>query len=240
MEGPTSLHLSTDHVLDEDFEARVDWLEWRDNLMQTDVFGSNTSKNVEGIAQSLEPIFEIERSARRTIILTIDTSLSMTGEKLALTAVSLAVVALQFRESEIHIITFENEASLLFSSNGNSRSGDVLKLIENFLDVPAQGYTHLEAGLEAALKLSNRGRETNRTHTILMTDGKYTAGRDPAYMAPMFRNLNVLKMGPDKASRSLCAELATLGHGSLFEANSDSELPKFMYRVVKDLLRGKF
>jgi Mg-chelatase subunit ChlD len=176
---------------------------------------------------------------RQPVVLSVDTSLSMTGEKLALTAVALAVVLLQFPDDPVGIIAFENEARIL------KRPDEMIslqQLIERFLDVPAQGYTHLEDGMKTALKLvrgeisSHQGRPPS---TVLLTDGKYTAGRDPAYLASRFPHLVVLKMGRERASLELCRELAQKGKGVLREVDDLEDLPSIMYGVVKDLLRGR-
>jgi hypothetical protein len=74
---------------------------------------------------------------------------------------------------------------------------------------------------------------------VLLTDGKYTAGKDPAYLAPRFSHLHVMKMGSEKSSLLLCRELARLGRGSLREVPELQALPGVMYGVVKDLLRGR-
>jgi len=75
--------------------------------------------------------------------------------------------------------------------------------------------------------------------TVLLTDGKYTAGRDPGYLGGRFPHLLVLKMGNERASRSLCRELAHKGGGQLREIENLVDLPQTMYSVVKSLLRGR-
>ncbi len=173
------------------------------------------------------------------LVLSVDTSLSMTGEKLALTAVALAVVLLEFPDDPIGIVAFENEAKTL---KHPSERISVDQLVERFLDVPAQGYTHLEDGMRGALKLSREalalggGRPPS---VVLLTDGKYTAGKDPGYLAPRFHHLVVLKMGQERSSRELCRELAHRGHGVLKEVGELEGLPDVMYTVVKGLIRGR-
>ena len=176
---------------------------------------------------------------RQGVVLTVDTSLSMTGEKLALTAVAIAVVLLQFPEDPVGIVAFENEAKVIKRPEERI---SIHQLVERFLDVPAQGYTHLEDGMKAALSVmraasaAGQGRPAS---TVLLTDGKYTAGRDPAYLASRFPHLVVLKMGREKASLGLCRELAQKGSGALREVGELESLPLIMYGVVKDLLRGR-
>lgn len=181
--------------------------------------------------------FNVHR--HQPIILSVDTSLSMTGEKLALTAVALAVVLLEFPDDPIGIVAFENEAKVLKRPDERIT---VQLFVERFLDVPAQGYTHLEEGMRVALdlvqgtRLSGQGRLPS---AVLLTDGKYTAGKDPSYLASRFPHLVVLKMGKERASLELCRDLAKKGHGALREVNELEALPTVMYSVVKDLLRGR-
>jgi Mg-chelatase subunit ChlD len=183
---------------------------------------------------------EYQVHRKQPIVLSVDTSLSMTGEKLALTAVALAVVLIQFPDDPVGSVAFENEAMILKRPDEKIT---VAQLVERFLDVPAQGYTHLEDGMRASLKLVYSARSaaggSGLPSTVLLTDGKYTAGKDPAYLAPRFPHLVVLKMGKERASLELCRELARKGRGALREVGELEALPSVMYGVVKDLLRGK-
>ncbi len=184
------------------------------------------------------PWFEYQEPKTQPVLMAVDTSLSMTGEKLALTAVAIAVVLLQFPDDPIGVVAFENDAVILKRPDEQI---SIQQLVERFLDVPAQGYTHLENGLKLALKQERAvgvRAAQRRASTILLSDGKYTAGRDPAYLAPKFRQLSVVKMGAERASLSLCRELAHRGHGTLRQVALLDELPLAMYSLVKDLLRG--
>jgi Mg-chelatase subunit ChlD len=96
--------------------------------------------------------------------------------------------------------------------------------------------------MKASLRVARGARHVGQARpasTVLLTDGKYTAGRDPAYLAPRFAHLVVLKMGRERASLELCRELARKGRGSLQEVADLEHLPAVMYGVVKDLLRGR-
>jgi Mg-chelatase subunit ChlD len=222
---------------------------WKDvppSALQTDIDLDETLENSPlALSDPNYPVtdediwmsFNVHR--RQAVVLTVDTSLSMTGEKLALTAVALAVVLLQFPEDPVGIVAFENEATVLKRPEERI---SIDQLVERFLDVPAQGYTHLEDGMKAALKLVRATREGSLARipsTVLLSDGKYTAGRDPSYLAPRFPHLVVIKMGKERASLELCREMAQRGNGALREVGELEELPLAMYSVVKDLLRGR-
>jgi Mg-chelatase subunit ChlD len=221
------------------------WTELPAGAEQPDIELEDTAENsalqlagaVPLLAEDIWMGYQLHR--RQPVVLTVDTSLSMTGEKLALTAVALAVVLLQFPEDPVGIVAFENDARVLKRPDERI---SLQQLLERFLDVPAQGYTHLEDGMKAALQLVRGARASGQgkpPSTVLLTDGKYTAGRDPAYLAVRFPHLVVLKMGKERASLELCRELARKGHGSLQEVGELEALPAVMYGVVKDLLRGR-
>jgi Mg-chelatase subunit ChlD len=221
------------------------WTEVPAGALQPDMDLEETAENsalqlagaIPLLAEDIWMDFQLHR--RQPVVLSVDTSLSMTGEKLALTAVALAVVLLQFPDDPVGIVAFENDARVLKRTDERI---SLQQLLERFLDVPAQGYTHLEDGMKAALNLVRGARAAGQGRppsTVLLTDGKYTAGRDPAYLAPRFPHLVVLKMGKERASLELCRELARKGHGSIQEVGELEALPSVMYGVVKDLLRGR-
>lgn len=191
---------------------------------------------LEERATESEVWMSYQQPRHQSLVLSIDTSLSMTGEKLALTAVALAVVLLQFQDDSVGVVTFESKGKVI---RRPSEPISIVETIERFLEAPTQGYTHLEEGLKETLVLLNETKTRfAKSAAILLTDGKYTAGKDPSYLAPRFEHLTVLKMGPERASLELCRELSLKGNGNMREVKDLQGLPEAMYSVVKDLLRG--
>lgn len=167
------------------------------------------------------------------IALVMDASLSMRGEKIALLAVSTAVVALCVPSARVSLMGFDS------STRWIKRFGEELpieRVVERVLELPAGGFTNLELAL---IETSRALHQANRDHAnvILISDGKYTEGADPLPLANRFRHLNVLKIGRDQAGRALLNELTTRGNGKFFEARKVSDLPKTMYGAMKMLLR---
>lgn len=184
-------------------------------------------------------VVDYERRRTQAVVLCLDTSLSMQGEKLALMGVAVAVVLLQFPDDPVAVVGFDDAPHVLKRADERV---PVETLIERLLDVPGRPYTNLEAGLARALELAQRATRGTRgrpVSTVLVTDGKYTAGRDPAPLAPRFAHLAVLKVGTDRAGLPLCRELARRGHGSMREAPRLDVLPFAMYGAVQELLRGR-
>lgn len=167
------------------------------------------------------------------IALLMDASLSMTGEKIALLAVAAAVVALCVPPKRLSLMGFDSRTRWI------KRFGDELpieQIVERVLELPAGGFTNLELALEETSKVIH-GQHHDKANVILITDGKYTEGGDPSYLAARFKHLNILKIGRDQAGRELLLELSGRGNGQFFEARMISDLPRTMYGAMKTLLR---
>lgn len=177
-------------------------------------------------------VYEVKSLKPRGLILTLDTSLSMTGEKLALEAVALALVHMEYASYELALIAFENEPAVLLSPQEKISTR---MLLERFLDVKAQGYTHLEKALKHSLTIQDEFKKTKHPDCILLSDGKYTAGRDPTYLAPQFLRLEVIRVGKDKAGTALCQGLADKGHGKLHVLANLEEVPVALYDLTRSL-----
>lgn len=163
----------------------------------------------------------------------MDASLSMRGEKIALLAVSSAVVALCIPSERLSLMGFDTGVRWV-KKFGEELS--VERVVERVLELPAGGFTNIERALEEtqkALKFFHK----EHAKVVLISDGKYTEGADPVETAKYFKNLNVLKIGRDQAGRELLLALSALGNGKLFEARRHLDLPKTMYGAMKTLLR---
>ena len=167
------------------------------------------------------------------IALVMDASLSMTGEKIALLAVSAAVVGLCVPSARLSLMGFDSKTRWIKKFGEELSIEDV---VERVLELPAGGFTNLELALQETAK-AVYGQHRDRANVILITDGKYTEGGDPSYLAARFKHLNVLKIGRDQAGRELLQELSSRGNGQFFEARKISDLPRTMYAAMKTLLR---
>lgn len=182
----------------------------------------------------LDELYVERREARRAeIVVCLDTSLSMTGKKMAITAVALAVIALQLDPEDLSIVNFESEANLL-KPLGTRQS--LFKLIQNFLELPTKGLTNIEAGLKLAKSQLPKGK-VKRKAVILMTDGRFTAGNNPEYLAAQFPRLFVVQTGNPWASTRFCQNLAIKGKGKFMRVSKFEDLPKALYKLVQEFIR---
>ena len=192
--------------------------------------GINPSRQAVDI-ESLK--FDSRQEKQNDVLLLMDASLSMTGEKIALLAVATAVVALCLPSRRLSLVSFASNAKLV---KGFQEHLSISEIIARILEIPSHGLTNLEQGLSKALEVESLSHKRS-ANTILISDGKYTEGKDPTYLASRFEKLHALKLGRDIAGRALLRDLITQGHGQFFEARKIEDLPRTMYQAMRQLLR---
>ena len=128
-------------------------------------------------------IVERRVERRHQVVLMMDTSLSMAGEKMALAAVAAAVLALNLAAGDLAVVLFADEARTV------ARLKEELppdELVRRMLDTPCGGATNVAAALELGHAELERGRNPRRCG-LLVSDGLYTAGVDPRPAAARYR-----------------------------------------------------
>ena len=174
------------------------------------------------------------REERRTqVALMMDTSLSMSGRNLALAAVAAAVLALRLKSEDLSVIAFESSAKALKHLGSRDPPS---RMVEELLGQPARGYTNIEEALETGRRELARGRQARKVG-LLITDGVYTAGRDPSAQAARLPRLFVLLTEDYVMDEELCRRMARLGRGSVVRVRGYDDLPSRMLEVTTRLLR---
>jgi Mg-chelatase subunit ChlD len=177
--------------------------------------------------------YSLIEDKEKDIALVMDCSLSMTGEKIALLAVAVAVVALTIESKRLSLMGFDSKIKWIKRFDEDLSPEQI---IEKVLELPAGGFTNMELALNETLLMLKKCNKKN-VNVILIGDGRYTEGRDPTYLAKNFKNLHVLKLGKDQSGRGLLLDLIKFGNGQMFEARKIQDLPKTMYKAVRMLLR---
>jgi MoxR-like ATPase len=177
-------------------------------------------------------IVESKTPRRMACIMMIDTSLSMSGPKVAMAMASLGVLAYKLKTIQYSIITFDSAARVLKPLD---RKVSVETIVSELLDIPAMGFTNIEDGLRKGIVEMNRTIAKEKI-AILITDGNYTAGKDPRKLAAEYPRLFVIMMKSDDSQPKLCADMAALGKGKVMAVDGIDEIPA----VLKDLLRDLY
>ena len=164
------------------------------------------------------------------VVAVLDMSLSMTGEKIALTALAAAILRLKLEH--VAIVAFDTHATVLV------RVGESVtprELVRRVLEVPAQGYTNIEQGLRIALRELNRSARKERVG-ILMSDGIYNVGWDPVKVAAHYPKLHVVQVGvEERQGTRTCKGMVSAGRGRLYRAAAYQDLPQVVRQLVREV-----
>jgi Mg-chelatase subunit ChlD len=184
---------------------------------------------------------------RHQVVLMVDTSLSMAGEKMALAAVAAAVLALKLRPGDLSVVLFADGARTAL------RFGEEVapaELVRRMLAVPCGGGTDIAAALRLGHAELQRGRDPGRCG-LLVSDGVYTCGADPLPAAARFGALHVLLMEERPAPREAGAPVTTwisprlavgepiarAADGGVVRVDGFADLPRRMLEVADRVLR---
>ncbi|MGB9630397.1 MAG: vWA domain-containing protein [Candidatus Methanodesulfokora sp.] len=184
------------------------------------------SKRIDEV--SYEDIVGLERrDLRRSAVIIIDSSGSMTGKKMTLASILAASVAYAVRFGDYSVIAFSDRAEVLKSAGKKVR---VEEIVEKILDLSPIGYTNMREALIAAKRERDMLGECKY---VLITDGNYNVGGDPLEIARNMRMLNVVRIEGrrDNVGRINCIKIAEAGKGRVFEVNSISRIPEVLSNI---------
>jgi Mg-chelatase subunit ChlD len=195
--------------------------------------GATSELDVEETLLQSEPMFQVRLERDHGLVLILDTSLSMKGEKLALLGVTVAAVCESVPADALCILGFDSE---IHAIKEFSEKIDTASAIERTLSIPAGGFTNIERGLRAARERIE-GSGKHQARVILVSDGRYTEGKNPVLEARNFRMIYPVKIGKDPGGRSVMREIADSGQGRFAEVREMHELPRFLLHAIRSWVK---
>ncbi len=184
-----------------------------------------------------EPQYEVRYPLDQGLVLIIDSSLSIKGEKLAFLAAMVATVALSVPARALAVLAFDSEIHRIkkFSESASNES-DVREWVRRLLSIPPGGFTNLSLGLTTAKQWIAESTFP-QARSVLISDGRITEGSDPIAIAKTMRFLHSIKLGRDPEGRTLMRDIATVGSGQYFEVREFSELPRVLFHGLRSWVR---
>jgi len=177
-------------------------------------------------------IVESKVPRQMACVMMLDTSISMSGDKLGLATASLGALAFKLKSIEYGVITFDNVARLM------KRLGqrvEIESLVGDMLDVAAVGLTNIEDGLRKGLYELASSRAKDKVGVII-TDGNYTAGKDPCEVATEYPQLFVIMVKSHDSKPQLCERMAGLGKGKFVTVDTFEEIPRVLRNLLGDFV----
>lgn len=175
------------------------------------------------------PVFQVKVERDHGLVLVLDTSLSMKGEKLALLAATVAAVALSVPAQALAILGFDSEIHEI------KKFDEVVTLsmvVERVLSIPPGGFTNISKGLTIAREWIQATR-FKQSRVILISDGRYTEGIDPVEIAKLLPFVYPVKIGKEPYGREVMRSIADTGMGVFMEVREMKELPMQLLRAIR-------
>jgi Mg-chelatase subunit ChlD len=148
---------------------------------------------------------------RRSVLLLVDVSGSMRGERVRTAAATVGALAAELSRDDLAVIAFWSDAAVL------SRLGQHVPpqtLLDTMLRIPAKGLTNIAFPLQVAARELARVPARD-ARAVLLSDCVHNAGPDPRPFAARLPRLDVLLDTSGEQDPDLARELARLGHGRL-------------------------
>lgn len=179
-------------------------------------------------------IVERREPKRLSVAMMLDASLSMSGDKLAMATAAIAVLAFRLKTVDYILITFNDRPTVLKRVNQTKNLDD---LISDLLEARAGGYTNIEWALREGKEELSSSITRNQVG-ILITDGNYTVGADPAEAAMSYKRLFVIMTESHDCQPVTCAGIAKSGGGHMYSVSSFDEIPQVLYKVLRRVTQG--
>ncbi|MGY1710536.1 VWA domain-containing protein [Geodermatophilus sp. SYSU D00758] len=146
---------------------------------------------------------------RRSVVLVVDVSGSMRGERVRTAAATVGALAGELGRDRLAVVAFWSDAAVLVRLG---ETIDPLAVLDLLVRVPAQGLTNVSFALEtAAAQLS--GVPPRDARVLLLSDCVHNAGPDPRLVAARLPRLDVLLDTSGEDDVDLGRDLARVGRG---------------------------
>lgn len=149
--------------------------------------------------------------ARRSVVLAVDVSGSMKGERVRSAAAAVGALAAELERDALAVIAFWSDAAVLLDLGKPVRP---FELLDTLLRLPARGLTNVAFPLQLAAEQLRRVPERD-ARVVLLSDCVHNAGPDPHPLAAALPRLDVLLDTSGEKDVELGRELARAGHGTL-------------------------
>lgn len=148
---------------------------------------------------------------KRSVVLTLDVSGSMRGERVRTAAATVGALAAELAHDALAVIAFWSDAAIVHPLGEPVRPSEIL---DRVLRIPAKGLTNVAFPLQLAARQLERA-PARESRVLLLSDCVHNAGPDPRPLAAHLPRLDVLLDADGENDIELGRELATSGRGTL-------------------------
>ncbi len=167
---------------------------------------------------------------KRSVVLVVDVSGSMKGERLRTAAATVGALAGELGRDSLAVVAFWSDAAVLVPLGAPVEPLGVLDLL---LRVPTQGLTNVSFALETAGRLL-AGVPPRDARVLLLSDCVHNAGPDPRTAASRLPRLDVLLDTSGEDDVELGRDLARMGRGRIRLVRDHTDVARALTAVFSD------
>lgn len=149
---------------------------------------------------------------RRSVVLLVDVSGSMRGERARTAAATVGALASELSADDLAVVAFWSDAAVLAHLGQHVPPQ---RIVESMMRMPARGLTNLAFPLQVARQELARVPARD-TRALLLSDCVHNAGPDPRPLAARLPRLEVMLDTTGEQDPELARDLARLGRGRLW------------------------
>jgi Mg-chelatase subunit ChlD len=163
----------------------------------------------KAVPEDSDVIVRERRRRRRSVVLVVDVSGSMRGERIRTAAATVGALAGELARDRLAVVAFWSDAAVLVRLG---ESIEPLSVLDLLLRVPTQGLTNVSFALEVAGR-QLAGVPPRDGRVLLLSDCVHNAGPDPRLVAARLPRLDVLLDTSGEDDVELGRDLARAGRG---------------------------
>lgn len=167
---------------------------------------------------------------KRSVVLAVDVSGSMRGERVRTAAATVAALAGALQRDDLAVIAFWSDAALLVPLGAPVRP---LVLLDQLLALPARGLTNVAFPMQLASRQLAR-IPARDARVVLLSDCVHNAGPDPRPPAGRLPRLDVLLDESGEKDLDLGRELAAAGRGRFARIRTYRDVAPALQRAFSD------
>jgi Mg-chelatase subunit ChlD len=168
--------------------------------------------------------------APRTVVLAVDVSGSMRGERALTTAATVGALAGELEREALGVMAFWSDAAVLLEPGRPVRPDE---LLDALVALPSRGLTNVTFPLEVAAGLLARAPARD-SRVVLLSDVVHNAGPDPRPAAARLPRLDVLLDTSGEKDVDLGRELAAIGRGTFSLVRTYHDVAPALSRIFRD------
>ncbi len=146
---------------------------------------------------------------RRSVVLLVDVSGSMRGERIKTAAATVGALAGALAHDALAVVAFWSDAAVLQDLGDRTTP---TRLVETLTRIPARGLTNVAFPLEVAAEQLRRA-PVREARVVLLSDCVHNAGPDPRPYAAALPRVDVLLDATGEKDVDLGREIASRGRG---------------------------